>query len=338
MKLITREEAIAQGLSHYFTGKPCRNGHVSVRGVKKWNCLECDRNHKAAERVRDPERVRANERKTAAKHKDKKLQSTRDWRKANPEYTSLKSKERWEGIKADPLVHAAHNEQARARAMNTRRSNGVPTRSEYHGSRYQRAVEKVEAIGLVRIAEKLETLKGKSYVRAICNFCGDSAPADLNCLSNGQGIQCKCRKYGESTLNNVSKMVADGLVGTGAVYLVKTTVDGLLKYGISSNPSQRMASHRHSGLTTEQEPAWSHTFETRWQSCLWEMAIADMYAEKHDRSLGNTPGATEVVSATFEALLTDAVLLASEVQTLTPETWKPWAFKRIRKASAKLTA
>jgi hypothetical protein len=83
MDIITRQQALAQGLRHYFTGEPCRNGHVSIRGTRKWNCLECDRNHKAKERQRDPERVRANERRTAAKHRKSRLQATQRWRERN---------------------------------------------------------------------------------------------------------------------------------------------------------------------------------------------------------------------------------------------------------------
>ena len=83
MDIITRQQALDQGLAHYFTGKPCRNGHVSIRGTRKWNCLECDRNCKSRERQRDPERVRANERRTAAKHRQSKLQATQHWRERN---------------------------------------------------------------------------------------------------------------------------------------------------------------------------------------------------------------------------------------------------------------
>jgi predicted GIY-YIG superfamily endonuclease len=337
MDIIIRQQALEQGLTHYFTGIPCRNGHVSVRGVKKWNCLECDRNQKAAERVRDPERVRANERRTAGKHREKKAQYVRDWRKANPEYDSIKGKERWHAIKSDTVTHAAHNEQMRSYWMNRRRQEGALTRSEFHGERYQRAVEKAEAIGLVRIIEPLPS-EGRRRVQAVCNFCGESAITELNGLVNGQGIQCKCRKYGESTLGNVSRMVADGLVGVGAVYVVQTTVGDLFKYGISSNLGQRMASHRHTNITKARKPAWSHTFATRWQSCLWEMAIADMYAEKHDRHFGETPGATEVVNASLDGLLLDAALIACEVDALTADTWEAWALKRIRKAAVKLVA
>lgn len=82
---ISREQAMRLGLSHYFTGLPCRNGHVSIRGVNKWNCLECDRRQKAAERIRDPERVRTNERRTASKHRKKKAEGVQRWRERNPE-------------------------------------------------------------------------------------------------------------------------------------------------------------------------------------------------------------------------------------------------------------
>ena len=114
MDIITRVEAQAQGLTHYFTGIPCRNGHVSVRGVKKWNCLECDRNQKAAERVRDPERVRLNEKKTADKHRDKKRAFTKEWRAANKEYTIQKDRERYARLKSDPEKLARRNAVTRA--------------------------------------------------------------------------------------------------------------------------------------------------------------------------------------------------------------------------------
>lgn len=40
-KIISRKDAKAKGLKHYFTGKPCPKGHVSERFVSKYNCVEC---------------------------------------------------------------------------------------------------------------------------------------------------------------------------------------------------------------------------------------------------------------------------------------------------------
>jgi hypothetical protein len=42
MQTITRTEAQEQGLKHYFTGKPCRRGHIAPRD-KSRECIECVR-------------------------------------------------------------------------------------------------------------------------------------------------------------------------------------------------------------------------------------------------------------------------------------------------------
>jgi hypothetical protein len=43
MEIITRAEARDRGLSRYFTGKPCKHGHVATRKVCTGNCCECAR-------------------------------------------------------------------------------------------------------------------------------------------------------------------------------------------------------------------------------------------------------------------------------------------------------
>lgn len=41
MNIIARKNALRQGLTHYFTGKPCKRGHVGLRYAKTANCVEC---------------------------------------------------------------------------------------------------------------------------------------------------------------------------------------------------------------------------------------------------------------------------------------------------------
>jgi hypothetical protein len=41
MDIITRQEAKAQGLTHYFTGKPCKREHVTERFVSNKTCCQC---------------------------------------------------------------------------------------------------------------------------------------------------------------------------------------------------------------------------------------------------------------------------------------------------------
>lgn len=40
--IIGRAEATAAGLSHYFTGYPCKRGHLSPRWCENKTCVECD--------------------------------------------------------------------------------------------------------------------------------------------------------------------------------------------------------------------------------------------------------------------------------------------------------
>lgn len=76
MLVISRTEAKAQGLKRYFTGKPCKHGHVAERFVSTCQCAECfnttwaEGNHrrKVIERRYD-EYAREN---------------TRQWKLANP--------------------------------------------------------------------------------------------------------------------------------------------------------------------------------------------------------------------------------------------------------------
>ena len=41
MEIITRDEAKARGLKRYFTGKPCKHGHVALRFTSGGNCARC---------------------------------------------------------------------------------------------------------------------------------------------------------------------------------------------------------------------------------------------------------------------------------------------------------
>lgn len=74
----TRAEALERGLTRYFTGKPCRNGHVAewnIRGL----CVTCAREYHQQYRTDNEERLR--------KHKA-------EYHKANAEHVRAKAR-RW---------------------------------------------------------------------------------------------------------------------------------------------------------------------------------------------------------------------------------------------------
>lgn len=81
MQPISRSEAKARGLKRYFSGKPCKRGHVAERFTLSYQCVECNRESGRAWEKANPETVRAEAR-----------ERERRWRKANPDEAKEKSR------------------------------------------------------------------------------------------------------------------------------------------------------------------------------------------------------------------------------------------------------
>ena len=80
MQIVTLPEARALGLKHYFTGRPCRRGHVSLRTVTSATCLECERvKYHASQKGR--QKVRA----WQAANRDKMRAASNRWKAENRE-------------------------------------------------------------------------------------------------------------------------------------------------------------------------------------------------------------------------------------------------------------
>ncbi len=77
-KIISRKEAQAQGLKRYYTGKPCKHGHIAERSVSDRKCLECNRSNVSRFRENHPESIRETNKK--------------GWSKLSPEYKREKAK------------------------------------------------------------------------------------------------------------------------------------------------------------------------------------------------------------------------------------------------------
>jgi hypothetical protein len=87
-KIISRSEAEAAGLKHYFTGKPCKRGHVAERFVSTKTCMHCSRESTIAWQAANPE---------------KHAKRTDDWNASNPaKRRMLRRKYNSEWAKANP--------------------------------------------------------------------------------------------------------------------------------------------------------------------------------------------------------------------------------------------
>jgi len=70
-EIISRKAAKARGLRHYFTGKPCKRGHIALRYVGYAACVECALVNLRAGRVRNRERYRARDREWKNANREK---------------------------------------------------------------------------------------------------------------------------------------------------------------------------------------------------------------------------------------------------------------------------
>lgn len=84
--LITRAEAIASGLRRYFTGKPCKSGHIAERLLSK-KCVVCNSGYNRKHYEANQEELTAKKRVYAAKryaeHTGKCRDSNKRWAAKN---------------------------------------------------------------------------------------------------------------------------------------------------------------------------------------------------------------------------------------------------------------
>jgi hypothetical protein len=130
--LISRQEAIALGLKRYFTGKPCKYGHIAERWVLNWTCLLCDnaackqiyqqlRPERLARMAKwaadNPERVKEQARSAARRRRAENPEPgriyQREWAQQNRERRRATNKAWWD---ANPYKRALYNTMRRAAA------------------------------------------------------------------------------------------------------------------------------------------------------------------------------------------------------------------------------
>lgn len=88
--IVKRKYAIEQGLTHYFTGNPCKYGHVDLRYAKSNACKRCVLDKSINDRKKDPERHSKRDKFHYNKNRDKYSEFSRNWRLKNPEENRLK--------------------------------------------------------------------------------------------------------------------------------------------------------------------------------------------------------------------------------------------------------
>jgi hypothetical protein len=85
MNVISAKEAKNLGLQKYFTGKPCKNNHITERRVAGRQCIECVKNISKLWVSNNRQRFNEIQRKFYVTHKEQTLKKQKTWQSANKE-------------------------------------------------------------------------------------------------------------------------------------------------------------------------------------------------------------------------------------------------------------
>jgi len=203
LEIISRKEAKSLGLIHYFTGKPCKHGHTDKRYVDNGHCLSCcnDQNkkrlaYKAANRRKNREENRNNQKEKASKH-------NKAWMQKNKERRARYAKERYERNKDSfrksarerakesyPIYkqrYIAHAAARRARKM----CATPPWLSDEDKSNisavYEMSFRLSNCLGIKHHVDHIVPLKGKNVCGLHVPWNLAAIPASLN-LSKGSNF------------------------------------------------------------------------------------------------------------------------------------------------------
>lgn len=80
---IERTQALAEGLTRYFTGRPCKYGHVAERLTSSRDCLTCSNEKRKSYRQKNIEKERIRQDSWTRENRDKVNANNRRYKKAN---------------------------------------------------------------------------------------------------------------------------------------------------------------------------------------------------------------------------------------------------------------
>ena len=92
MEIISRTEAIEKGLTTYFTGEPCNQGHIAPRNTKNYNCLACIAINSRKWKKNNKEKVNKIQLEYAKNNREKRRLYEKRYREKYPEKAKLRSK------------------------------------------------------------------------------------------------------------------------------------------------------------------------------------------------------------------------------------------------------
>ena len=179
-ELISCLDALALGKTRFFTGEPCKYGHIDERIVSNGRCIVCSRESDRRRRAKNPAKNYAQVKAWRQANPEKRAEQSRRYEAKHPE-TREKSIAKYRASHADEIRETDRIAQARWRKQNP----------EKQRERMRRFHERAET-------EK-ERLAGRARPTN-CDLCGDAAIGQIcfdHCHNSGKfrGWICdRCNK------------------------------------------------------------------------------------------------------------------------------------------------
>lgn len=213
MKIITRKEAIEQGLKRYFTGKPCKHGHVSERYVGGGRCCYCnlqsykenkskikhyarhyrqENKDKIAEQRRkyyqeSKDEIAEQKRKYYQERKDRITERQRQWSKVNKDKIAERQRKYYQ---ENPLSPFIRNSLAR---IQSNWKGGRAKEEQTLGYTYEQLKQRIECQFKEGMSWENRSEWHIDHIKPIKAFLdeGVTDPAIINALSNLQPLWAK---------------------------------------------------------------------------------------------------------------------------------------------------
>jgi 5-methylcytosine-specific restriction endonuclease McrA len=182
--IISRKEAQSSGLKRYFTGKPCKHGHVCERYARGKECVKCAAENRLKWGAENPNKVSSGNKRWRQENEERCRANSKNWRLSNLEKKRLDNtkwrEENREKARESIRRHYHRNvERMRAKRRAYRLANPGCER-EYRAAYLQANLEKHAANQAKRRARKARS--GGSYTaddvfailkaqRRKCGYC-----------------------------------------------------------------------------------------------------------------------------------------------------------------------
>lgn len=176
---ISREQASGQNLTHYFTGIPCKQGHVSVRRTKDAGCLQCAVERQKLWCKENYDQKRTMDREYCARNKEAhRARSAKYQRENADQYRQYQNKYNRERHAVDPVFRLTKRLRCRLRdALRGRKSYSRGT-EKMLGCTFEEAVTHLEKQFVDGMSWQNMDLWHIDHIRPVASF---EDPADPAC-------------------------------------------------------------------------------------------------------------------------------------------------------------